>query len=217
MKLALLLTTCMGLLLAFPKPGQAAAEYNRWSALVDTDERGDWGLDLRGGWPRFAARGQVGIGGGWSPTVEFVGTPSWRVEPSIGLSKSLLKSPRGRLVVELLGGWQFQTGSLAQRGPSLVARVRPLLSGKRVGLWLSLGTRHTLLFDRTTRRSIQESKVTWSARHRWSPEVGLGVVVRLAPRFSLTFGLDWAFVDVGTIALSLPGLQAGVQFSGGRR
>ena len=206
---------CVALYLAALPCAHGAEGPVAWSATSGGHVRGEWSVDLRGGWPRFAARAQVGVGKGWSPTLELVGTPSWRVEPSLGVTKSVLRGSKGRLVLELLAGWQVQTGSLAQRGPSLVARVRPLIQGKKAGFWASLGTRHTVLFDRTTRRSVEGTDVSWSARHRWSPEIGFGGVFVLTPQVSLTVGLDLTFVDLGTIALSLPGFQAGLQFGRG--
>lgn len=184
-------------------PSAAAA-----SALGGGHERGEITLMLRGGWPRFSVRAQVGVGRRLAPVVEVEATPSWRVEPALGLGIKLVGSEKGRISAELLGGWHVQQGALPQRGPSGLARIRALVTGRVVGAWLAVGTRHTLLFDRTTLRSSAGTEITWSARHRWSPHLAGGVAFSFHPRVALEVGIDMVFVDVEVVGLSLPGIHA---------
>ena len=178
------------------------------SALGGGHERAEATFLIRGGWPRLGLRGQMGAGRGLAPLLELNATPSWRVESSLGLGFKLAKSRRGRISAEALLGWQLQYGSLPQRGPSAVARVRALVTGKVVGAWIAVGTRHTLLFDRTTVTSAAGTDTNWSARHRWSPHLAGGLTLSLHSHVGLEFGLDMVFVDVGVVEVSLPDVHA---------
>lgn len=179
-------------------------------------DAGTWVVGASGGWPWFEARAQVGLPKGWTPVLEVESGLFRRWHPSIGLSNRLVDAARWRLSAEVLMGWQVQTGTLAQRGPSAVGRVRVLGIAGRVNPWVMLGTRHTLLFDRT--RTIREAGTTteWGARHRWSPHVSAGVVVPITPRAGFDVGIDWHLADAETTAIALPGLHVGVQLGGGR-
>lgn len=204
------LLICLGSLLWTAAPATASAEGPSAvpSAIAGGHERGELTVMFRGGWPRLGLRAQVGAGRGLSPLLEVEATPAWRVEPAVGLGVQIARSTRGRLSAELLLGWQLQYGTLAQRGPSGVVRLRGLLMGRVVGAWLAVGTRHTLLFDRTTIHSATGTDVDWAARHRWSPHLAGGAVFALHPRVGLEVGMDLVFVDVGVVAVSLPGLHA---------
>jgi len=198
--------------LALSTPSLAVAEEAPTNAVHSTltsgHQRGEFTLSLRGGWPRLKIRAQVGAGRRLAPLVELEVTPEWRLEPSLGLGISLAKSARGGIAVEVLAGWHLQYGTLAQRGPSGVVRIRGLLTGRVVGGWFAVGTRHTLLFDRTTLRSSSGTEVEWTPRHRWSPHIAGGVAFNLHPRVGLEVGLNMVFVDVEVIDISLPGFHA---------
>ena len=90
----------------------------------------------------------------------------------------------------------------------MTARVRAMITAKVVGAWVAAGTRHTLLFDRTTVTSADGTESTWSARHRWSPHLTGGVLLALHSNVGLELGMDVVFVDVGVVGISLPGVHA---------
>ncbi|MCP4873614.1 MAG: hypothetical protein GY898_33425 [Proteobacteria bacterium] len=205
------------LLAAGPGLAADAPDAASFDALGGGHDRGDVTLALQGGWPRLSLRGQVGAGARLAPVLEIEATPSWRIEPSLGVGISLLRRPEGRLSTEVLLGWHAQHGALAQRGPSAVARVRVMGTARRIGFWLAIGTRHTLLFDRTTVRRSSGEEVSWSARHRWSPHLAGGFVWAVHRNVGVEVGLDWTFVDVEVVAISLPGIHVGLQFGGGPR
>lgn len=212
----------LGLLVATPAgaaPAPAVAVEVPDAASHDAfgggHDRGDVTLALQLGWPRLSLRGQVGAGHRLAPLIEIEATPSWRVEPAVGVGVSLVRRRRGRLSAEVLVGGHAQHGALAQRGPSAAARLRVMGTAPRLGLWFAVGTRHTLLLDRTTVRSAEGTEVSWSARHRWSPHFAGGVVWALHRNVGLEVGLDWTLVDVGVVAVSLPGFHVGLQFGAG--
>ncbi len=192
----------------------ASPRHATWAALGGGHDLGQVTVGVLGGWPRLSLRVQAGVGKGWAPLAEVEATPSWRVEPSLGLGRDLVVRRKGRLAAELLLGWHLQSGVLAQRGPSGVVRFRATATGKVVGCWFALGTRHTLLFDRTRTVSADGTEVAWSARHRWSPHLAGGIAFAVHRNVGFSLGLDWTFVDVGTIAVSLPGIHAGLQIGG---
>ena len=97
-----------------------------------------------------------------------------------------------------------------------MGRARLLFRLGRVSPWLTLGSRHTVLFDRTQTIRANGTTTEWSARHRWSPQIGFGVVVGVTRQFGFDVGVDWHLTDVETTAVSLPGLHLGVQVGGGR-
>jgi len=202
-------------LVAAPAHAEPPAESAAFDSIAGGAAKGSWTVGVQAGWPWLGLRGQVGLGA-VAPLLEIEAAPGWRLEPSGGLSIKLLRRPHGRLSAEVLLGWQVQTGTLAQRGPSGAARVRVMGIARRVGFWLTVGTRHTLLFDRTRTVSADGTTTDWAARHRWSPHLAGGIAITLHRNVGLEVGLNWHFVDVGTTAISLPGIHAGVHFGGGR-
>ena len=197
-------------------PALAKGELASLDVLGGGSDPGAWAVGVRAGWPWMAIRAQVGLRGGVTPLLELDTALFRRWQPSLGISGRLLDHPRGRLSVEVLLGWQIQTGDLAQRGPSGAVRLRLLGIVGRANPWLAVGGRHTLLFDRTTTITADATTVDWSVRHRWSPSIAGGVVIGITKHIGLDLGLDWHFVDVGSTAVSLPGIHLGVQFGGGR-
>ncbi len=210
-----------GLASAGPKdlpepPALAAGELASLDVLGGGSDPGAWAIGLRGGWPWFGLRFQAGMKGGWTPLADLDSALGRRWDLSLGVGKRILDHPRGRLSAEVLLGWQFQTGQLEQRGPSGAIRLRLAGIVGRVNPWLAFGGRHTLLLDRTRVITADGTNVTWSARYRWSPHLAFGVVVGITKHVGFDVGIDWHFVDVGTVAVSLPGVHLGLQFGGGR-
>lgn len=197
-------------------PALANGELASLDILGGGSDPGAWAVGVRAGWPWFAVRGQVGLPGGVTPLIEVDSAVFRRWQPSLGISGRLLDHDRGRLSVEVLLGWQIQTGDLAQRGPSGAVRLRLLGIVGRANPWLAVGGRHTLLFDRTTTISAAETTVAWDVRHRWSPSIAGGVVIGITKHVGIDIGIDWHFIDVGAVAISLPGIHLGVQVGGGR-
>ena len=197
-------------------PALAKGELASLDVLGGGSDPGAFAVGVRGGWPWWGFRFQVGVKGGWTPLVDLDSALGRRWEPGVGVGKRIFDHPRGRLSAEILLGWQFQTGELAQRGPSGAMRLRLLGIVGRVNPWFLVGGRHTLLVDRTRTITAEGTSTRLSARHRWSPHLAFGVVVGITKHVGFDIGVDWHFVDVGTVAVSLPGIHLGVQFGGGR-
>jgi len=197
-------------------PALAAGELASLDVLGGGSDPGAWAIGVRGGWPWVGMRMQAGMKGGWTPLVDIDTASFRRWDLSLGAGKRIVDHPRGRLSAELVLGWQFQTGQLAQRGPSGAFRLRLLGIVGRVNPWLAIGGRHTLLLDRARTIAADGTTTKWTARYRWSPHLQGGVVVGITKHFGIDIGIDWHFVDVGVTAISLPGIHLGVQFGGGR-
>ncbi len=142
-----------------------------------------------------------------------------RLQPSAGARLDLFARPDGgqprhkRLWLELLAGYQYQYGSLPQRGPSAIARVGGQY-GQRWFVTSHVQARCTMLIDALridTEAGLQE-RLRW--RPLWTPGFALAMG-RHHGSWTWQFGLNWRFVDVGVISLSLPGLQAAVTWRGG--
>ncbi len=202
-------------LLAGPSHG-APPDSAAFDVVGGGSARGAWAVGLQGGWPWFEARAQVGLAKGWTPLLEVESALFRRWHASVGISRRMLDHPRRRITLEALLGWQVQTGVLAQRGPSGVFRMRALGLLGRVSPWVTLGGRHTLLFDRTRTLRAEGTTTRFGARYRFSPQISTGLVVGLTPSVGVDVGIDWHFVDVQTTAVSLPGIHLGLQLGAGR-
>lgn len=179
-------------------------------------ERGAWAAAVQLGYPWFGLRAQLGVRPRLTVLAEVETALARRWRPALGLGLRWVDRPHLRLSGEVLLGWLIQGEPLDRRGPNAEARLRLAVPVGRVAPYLTLGTQHTVLADRT--RVIRESGTTtdWSARHEWTLKASLGLAVALTRRVGLEFGVDLAWVDAPR-SISLPGLHLGVLFGGGPR
>lgn len=177
--------------------------------------RGEWALELSAGFPWQRLRVQGGLGHRLSLAAELDSALGRRLRPALGLSLRWVDRPHVRLSGELLLGWQWVlTPELAARGPSGELRMRLAFPIRRVAPYLVLGSRHTLLPDRTTIVDAEGTRVDWSVRHRWTGWGSAGLVVALGQHVGLDFGLDFPWVDAPTP--SIPGVHLGLVIGGWR-
>lgn len=178
--------------------------------------RGAWAAGVQLGYPWFGLRAQVGVVPRLAVIAEVETALAQRWRPALGISLRWVDRPHLRLSGELLLGWLIQGEPLDRRGPNAEARLRLAIPVGRVAPYLTLGTQHTLLSDRT--RIIRASGTTtdWSARHEWTLKASLGLAVAIRPRVGLDFGIDLAWVGAPN-SVGIPGLHAAVLFGGGPR
>ncbi len=201
-------------LLLIPAPALAADSTASFDWASASSRPGGWTASVHGGWPWSGLRAQVGLNQrltliGEVDTAVFV-----RFQPSAGLALLLVGKSKGRLSLEICAGGLIQGGVLAQQGPSASLRLRLAGRPAPVGPYLAVATRHTFLFHRTQTRQIgtEQADVTVRWEHRWSPSVQLGLTFAPKPHIGFDIGLDLNFVDVGVVALSLPGFHVGIHF-----
>ena len=204
------------LLLAAPASARSTAS---WDLLGGAPrDEATWSLGLQVGWPWSGLRAQVGLGKGFSLVGEADAALLRRFQPSGGLAWTLASREKGRLSIELLIGGQAQIGLLPQQGPSGLLRARLMGILGPVAPYLLVGTRHTLLFDRVRilSQDPERAETTVTTQHRWSPFFSAGVGFALSEYLGLDLGVDWHFVDVGHVAVSIPGIHIGLQIGGPR-
>lgn len=177
--------------------------------------RGDWALELSAGYPWQRLRVQAGVGHRLSLAAELDSALGRRLRPALGLSLRWVDRPHVRLSGELLLGWQWVlTPELAQRGPNGELRMRLAVPIRRVAPYLVLGSRHTLLPDRTQIVAAEGTRVEWSIRHRWTGWGSLGLMIALGQHVGLDVGIDFPWVDAPTP--SIPGFHLGLVIGGWR-
>jgi len=178
--------------------------------------RGAWAAAVQLGYPWFGLRAQLGLLPRLAILADLETALAQRWRPAIGIGLRWVDRPHFRLGGELLLGWLFQGEPLDRRGPNAEARIRLAVPVGRVAPYLTLGTQHTILPDRT--RIIRESGTTtdWSARHEWTLKASLGLVVAITQRVGLDLGIDLAWVGAPN-SVGIPGLHLGVLFGGGPR
>jgi len=178
--------------------------------------RGAWAAAVQLGYPWFGLRAQVGVLPRLAVLAEVETALARRWRPALGIGLRWVDRPHLRLSGELLLGWLIQGEPLDRRGPNAEARLRLAVPVGRVAPYLTLGTQHTVLADRT--RVIRESGTTtdWSARHEWTLKASLGLAVVINHRVGLEFGVDLAWVDAPR-SIGIPGLHLGVLFGGSPR
>ena len=203
--------------------GRRSARRQRFSEAAPVDlvsggarRRGAWAAGVQLGYPWFGVRAQVGVVPRLAILADLETALAQRWRPAIGIGLRWVDRPHFRLGGELLLGWLFQGEPLDRRGPNAEARVRLAVPVGRVAPYLTLGTQHTIMPDRT--RIIRESGTTtdWSARHEWTLRASLGLVVVITRRVGIDLGIDLAWVDAPR-SVGIPGLHLGVQFGGGPR
>jgi hypothetical protein len=187
------------------------------SAVFDVvgggSRKGDWALELSAGFPWQRLRVQVGAGRGLTPLVELDTVLGRRFRPAAGLGLRWVDRPHVRLSGELLLGWDWQlTPDLPRRGANGELRMRLAFPIRRVAPYLVLGSRHTLLMDRTTIETAGGPEVTWAARHAWIAWGSLGLAVAITEHVGLDFGVDFPWVEPPTP--SIPGFHLGLILGG---
>ncbi|MEZ4450479.1 MAG: hypothetical protein R3B09_13450 [Nannocystaceae bacterium] len=175
-----------------------------------------WQVGLQGGFPWWGARAQLGLGHGFSPSLDLQIARFRRFRPAVGIAHTWVDHGRLRISGEVLLGWLFQIGDLARRGPNVELRVRVALALRRASPYLMLGSQSTLLADRTTIDGIAGTSRAWSLRGEWTGWATLGVMVAATYDVALDFGLDAAWVDAASGAPAIPGAHFGVHFGGPR-
>ncbi|MFM7203856.1 MAG: hypothetical protein ACKO6N_23995 [Myxococcota bacterium] len=182
--------------------------------LMGGASEGMWSASLQVGYPWQNMRVQYGLEKGWTPLVEFHSALGVRNAASVGLAKRWVDRRRVRVTGEALFGGLWQTGELAQRGPSGELRIRSGLTAFRVMPYLTLATRHTMLINRTSIEAEEGTSVTYAVGHRWTPSAMFGVATSLGPRFALELGVDVPWIDASQ--LSIPGIHLSLAFGGGK-
>lgn len=177
---------------------------------------GDWAVELSGGWPWSRVRAQVGLAHGLTPLVELETALGRRFRPALGLGLRWVDRPHVRLSGEVLFAWLFvNVPELRKRGPQGELRLRLAFPVRRVAPYLTLGTRHTLLTDRSSIERLAGTDITRSYRHNWTGWASLGVVVAITEQVGIELGMDYPWVDSPTFPI--PGFHAGVMFGDIRR
>ncbi|MBN93302.1 MAG: hypothetical protein CL928_04410 [Deltaproteobacteria bacterium] len=174
---------------------------------------GAWSTGVQGGWPWSGLRAQLGLAQRVTLVGELDTAVFRRFQPSAGLGLLLVGTPKARVSLELGLGSVVQGGVLPQQGPSGTLRLRLVASPGPVGPYLVAGTRHTLLHDRTRtyRLGVEDPEVSVQLSHRWSPWLQVGLAFAPTRHFGFDVAIDWHFVDVGVVALTLPGVHFGIQ------
>lgn len=203
-----LLALWMSVAVAAERPAHPTA-----ANLLGGSEVEHWDAAVSAGFPWLSARAQVGLPGGWTPLVEVQSALATRWQPAAGVGLRWVDR-RWRVTGEALAGWLFQSGVLARKGPSAELRIK---AGRAVGVlqpYAHAGTRHTLLWTKTTVDTVAGAEVSWQAGHEWTLTGGLGLGIAAGPSWGLDLGLDLPWVGVPTV--SIPGVHLGAQFGGGR-
>lgn len=175
----------------------------------------DWALELSAGYPWQRLRVQGGLGHRVTLFGEVDSVLGRRWRPAVGVNLRWVDRPHVRMSGEVLLGWQWVLApELAARGPNGEARIRLGFPVRRVMPYLVLGTRHTLLFDRTRIERAEGTDTSWSVRHAWTGWGSVGIAVAITEHVGLDFGFDLPWVDPPTP--SIPGIHAGLLIGGWR-
>lgn len=172
------------------------------------------GLRAQGGWPWYGWRIDASPRDALGAFAEIDLALGNRWQPSAGVRWAPLRSGLSSLNLELSLGAQYQRGTLAQRGPSLKARVHGRLGDTIFGYgWL--GSRHTVLFDQIRVQTRDGVQTSWEVRHLWTPSLALGGGWQISDAWSVALGVDLRLADVGFTTISLPGLHLLIDWAGG--
>lgn len=183
--------------------------------VTGNSRQGDWALELSAGYPWQRLRVQGGLGHRVTLFGEVDSVLGRRWRPAMGVNLRWVDRPHVRMAGELLLGWQWVLApELAARGPNGELRVRLGFPIRRVMPYLVLGSRHTLLFDRTRIDRADGTDTQWSARHAWTGWGSVGIAVAITEHVGLDFGIDLPWVDPPTP--SIPGLHLGLLLGGWR-
>ena len=178
--------------------------------------RGAWAAGVQLGYPWFGLRAQVGVVPRLALLLEVETAMARRWRPALGLSLRWVDRKHVRLGGEVLLGWLVQGEPLDRRGPSGELRMRLAIPIGRVAPYLSVGTQHAVLPDRTRIVGVGGTDTQWSARHEWTPKASLGVAITFTRRIGIDLGIDLAWVDAPR-TIALPGLHFGLLFGAGPR
>ena len=207
------------LLLLLPARSSAADSSSVFDGLSTAQRAGAWTATVQGGWPWLGLRAQIGMGRRLALVGEVETAIFRRWHPGGGLSWSLVETDKGRLAAEAIIGAQIQLGELAEQGPSLALRLRLAARPGPVGPYIVVATRHGLLFHRQRSYRLDEEApdVEVDVEHRWSPSIVLGLAFAPSTNFGFDIGMDFYFVDVGIVAVSLPGFHVALHFGNSAR
>lgn len=188
--------------------GIAHAEPIQDSTTADTlsgiPATGAWSVAGQAGFPWYALRGQVGIGGKWAPVVEVRSALLARWEPTLGIQYGWVDR-RWRIAGEVLAGWRAQGGELPWSGPLLDARLRAGRGGGRVIPAVMLGVRPSFTLDQTVVTGATGEATERAVAAALTLEGSLSLGVALTPAWGVEVGLDMHWVDVP--AFTIPGLH----------
>ena len=218
----------VGLLLAPPAPVDATPEdaaapevpskaerRNRFVDAAPMDmvssgaPKGDWALELSGGFPWSRVRGQVGVGKGFTVLGDVETALGRRWRPAVGVGLRWVDLNHFRLGGELLAGWLIQTTpELPRRGFAPEARLRLAAPVGRVAPYMILGARASLLFDRTVTISASGEDTSWELNPKYSLWGTLGVVVAVNQHIGIDVGIDAPWIDIPQ--LTIPGIHLGI-------
>ena len=204
-----------------PDPRQARRTRFAEAAAFDivgtgARRRGAWAAGVQLGYPWFGLRAQVGVVPRLALLFEVETAMARRWRPALGLSLRWVDRKHVRLGGEVLLGWLVQGEPLDRRGPSGELRMRLAIPIGRVAPYLSVGTQHAVLPDRTRIVGVGGTDTQWSARHEWTPKASLGVAITFTRRIGIDLGIDLAWVDAPR-TIALPGLHFGLLFGAGPR
>lgn len=179
--------------------------------LGGTPQARHLGITVQGGWPWSLLRAHLGLGYRLALIADVETALGRRFRPTVGLGVRLATHHRVRLSGELLLGWLVQTGVTGRRGPTGELRLRLALLLGRAVPYLVLGTRHTLLADRTVFERAAGSETSWSFRQEWTPWATLGLGIAVTRNFGFDVGADYGWVDAPQ-TIALPGVHLGLHF-----
>ena len=171
--------------------------------------KGDWALELSGGFPWSRLRGQYGVGKGFTVLGDVETALGRRWRPAVGVGLRWVDRPHFRLGGELLLGWLIQTTpELPRRGFQPEWRLRMAAPVGRFAPYLTLGMRTSILFDRTVIVSADGEDTRWRARPLLSLWGTLGLAIAINQHVGIDVGIDAPWIDVPQ--LTIPGFHLGL-------
>ncbi|MGB1276263.1 MAG: hypothetical protein ACPG77_10990, partial [Nannocystaceae bacterium] len=191
------------------------AESAAFDIVGGGSRKGTWAGAVQAGYPWQALRFQYGVHRTLTTLVEMDTALFRRFRPAVGLGLRWVDRPRVRLTGDILLGWLIQTGELDRRGPNGELRLHLAFPSGRVAPYLTLATRHTLLFDLTQIVTPNGVDTSWGVRHEWTPWATLGMAIAINQNIGVELGIDWPWVGA-PMGISIPGFHASVLFGGGR-
>lgn len=172
---------------------------------------GTWGLRVQGGYPWQSLQVQVGLPGTWTPILELNSALFQRNQFLGGVALRWIDGRHFRLTGEVLLGYLFQFGELAQQGAVLNFRLRAMYRWSRLAVFLRIDTNNTLLINRKVLDTEQGTETSTSYGFRCSPWASAGVAFRLTERISIDLEFAWPWIDAPTIPI--PGLSVGLHIA----
>lgn len=128
----------------------------------------------------------------------------------IGLNQ-LYVDRKWRLTGDVFAGTIKQIGELSQQGAAGELRLRAGRTTGKATPWVSLGTHHLLLRDRTVIERESGIETTVTPKHVWSLTGAVGIEVGFRDNWGVVVGLDLPWIPVP--APSIPGAHVGVTWS----